>query len=220
MCPHFSIPLYPCILKRGIYLIFFFSKQKIGRFEDRIKTNAKYSKRYIFYHNPPYSGKQSRLAWRVERLIRSNTPSRTFHFRIDSEATVSRNADTRSTKPNFNFACWSHRVLSLSFIAKKRKKKKRGNGRSVYEQEVMRSRRSFGSYSRVLVFSKLKIRVGKKKGARKVARKGAKPRVPAEPRLNNSLVCREDARTVWFFELESVVRPLRPFLERVKLLLE
>lgn len=122
MCPHFSIPLYPCTLKRGIYLIFFFSKQKIGRFEDRIKTNAKYSKRYIFYHN---SGKQSRLAWRVERLIRSNTPSRTFHFRIDSEATVSRNADTRSTKPNFNFACWSHRVLSLSFIAKKRKKKKR-----------------------------------------------------------------------------------------------
>lgn len=123
MCPHFSIPLYPCTLKRGIYLIFFFSKQKIGRFEDRIKTNAKYSKRYIFYHNS-YSGKQSRLAWRVERLIRSNTPSRTFHFRIDSEATVSRNADTRSTKPNFNFACWSHRVLSLSFIAKKRKKKK------------------------------------------------------------------------------------------------
>lgn len=126
MCPHFSIPLYPCTLKRGIYLIFFFSKQKIGRFEDRIKTNAKYSKRYIFYHN---SGKQSRLAWRVERLIRSNTPSRTFHFRIDSEATVSRNADTRSTKPNFNFACWSHRVLVLSlslslFHCKKKKKKK------------------------------------------------------------------------------------------------
>lgn len=67
----------------------------------------------------------------------------------------------------------------------------------------------------MLVFSKLKIRV-EKGGARKVARKGAKPRVPAEPRLNNSLVCREDARTVWFLKLLGKCRRTSPTVSRAR----
>lgn len=139
----------------------------------------------------------------MERLIRSNSASLSNRQLLVPRSRAS--------------ILHAGRTPALSFslsICKKMKKEKRRRQRlrtgSGAIEEVVRV-----IFARASFFE-AENPSGKRGGARKVARKGAKPRVPAEPRLNNSLVCREDARTVWFLELLGKCRRTSPTVSRAR----
>lgn len=137
----------------------------------------------------------------MERLIRSNSASLSNRQLLVPRSRAS--------------ILHAGRTPALSFslsICKKMKKEKRRRQRlrtgSGAIEEVVRV-----IFARASFFE-AENPSGKRGGARKVARKGAKPRVPA--RLNNSLVCREDARTVWFLELLGKCRRTSPTVSRAR----
>lgn len=140
----------------------------------------------------------------MERLIRSNSASLSNRQLLVPRSRAS--------------ILHAGRTPALSFslsICKKMKKEKRRRQRlrtgSGAIEEVVRV-----IFARASFFEAENPSGKRGGGARKVARKGAKPRVPAEPRLNNSLVCREDARTVWFLELLGKCRRTSPTVSRAR----